>query len=165
MENPLHAAYYADRAVHATVHVTENRKLARDTYRLRFGCAPMARRILPGQFLMLRLAQGDDPLLGRAFALYDTVPDAAGEPTEIGIVYLVVGKLTKRLSQLDLGQRVQVWGPLGNGFLPRPTEHLVMVAGGIGQTPFLALAKEYLEKKTYGVAGGTVRAAQKVTLC
>ncbi len=165
MENPLHASYYADHAVHATVPVTENRQLARDTFRLRFGCAPMARRILPGQFLMLRLAEGDDPLLGRAFALYDTAQDEAGEPAEIDIVYLVVGKLTKRLSQLDIGRHVQVWGPLGNGFLPRPTEHLVMVAGGIGQTPFLALAKEYLGKKQYGVAGRDVPAAQEVTLC
>ena len=31
---------------------------------------------------------------------------------------------------------------MGNGFPPTPTEHLLMVAGGIGQTPFLALARE-----------------------
>ena len=30
------------------------------------------------------------------------------------------------------GQLLEVWGPLGNGFTPRETEHLVMVAGGIG---------------------------------
>ena len=34
--------------------------------------------------------------------------------------------------------------PLGNGFSDHPTEHLVMVAGGIGQTPFLALGREFL---------------------
>ena len=32
----------------------------------------LARRIVPGQFLMLRLAGGNDPLLGRPLALYDT---------------------------------------------------------------------------------------------
>ena len=43
-----------------------------------------------------------------------------------------------------------MWGPLGNGFPPAPTEHLLMVAGGIGQTPFLALAREYLGLRVYG---------------
>jgi dihydroorotate dehydrogenase electron transfer subunit len=41
-----------------------------------------------------------------------------------------------------------------------------MVAGGIGQTPFMALAKEYLGLETYGdaVSRKPVR-AKKVTLC
>ncbi len=45
--------------------------LARDTYRIRFECPDIARRIVPGQFLMMRLAGGNDPLLGRPLALYD----------------------------------------------------------------------------------------------
>ena len=55
-------------------------QLARDTYRVRFACPEIARRIVPGQFLMLRLAGCNDPLLGRPLALYDMVLDAAGEP-------------------------------------------------------------------------------------
>ena len=54
--------------------------MARDTYRLRFEAPGLARRIVPGQFLMLRLAGCNDPLLGRPLALYDTVLDEVAAP-------------------------------------------------------------------------------------
>ena len=164
MTNPLHASYYADRACQSTVTVIENVLLARDTYRLRVDASQIARRIVPGQFVMLRLAGCDDPLLGRPLALYDTVDGRGGESAGLDIVYLVVGKFTARLSQLAPGARLDVWGPLGNGFMPQPTEHLVMVAGGIGQTPFMALAQEYLGTRRYGEPPRTVPRCQ-VTLC
>ena len=114
---------------------------------------------------MLRLAGHDDPLLGRPLALYDTIPGPGGEPESIDVVYLVLGKLTTKLAKLMPGQELVVWGPLGNGFEPRVTDHLIMVAGGIGQTPFVALAKEYLGKQVYGLPPRTVPQADKVTLC
>ncbi len=95
---------------------------------------------------MLRLAGCNDPLLGRPLALYDTVLSDGnrGEPVGIDVVYLVLGKMTSRLARMLPGQELDVWGPLGNGFPPQQAEHLVMVAGGIGQTPFPALAREHL---------------------
>src|SRR4029079_6915338 len=85
--NPLHADFYADAVTQARVPVIENVQLARDTYRIRFECPEIARRIVPGQFIMLRLAELNDPLLGRPLALYDTVLDAAGRPFAIDVVY------------------------------------------------------------------------------
>ncbi len=165
MNNPLQAAYYADGLICEEVEIEANETIALDTYRLRVMSSDIARRILPGQFVMLRLAGCDDPLIGRPLALYDTVPAADGSPVGIDVVYLVKGKLTGRLMEMTRGQWLEVWGPLGNGFLPQPTEHLVMVAGGIGQTPFPALAQEYLGKKAYGHTPRVVPRANKVTLC
>ena len=165
MSNPLHAAWYADRMIHQRVEVIANECIALDTWRVRFRAPEMARRMLPGQFVMLRLACCDDPLIGRPLALYDTAAAADGSPLAIDVVYLVKGKLTSRLQALRPGQLLDVWGPLGNGFLPRPADHLIMVAGGIGQTPFLALAKEYLGRKQYGDPARFVPPAKKVTLC
>lgn len=156
---------YADHAWHGTVTVAENVPVARDTYRIRFACPEIARRIVPGQFVMLRLADCNDPLLGRPLALYDVSPDAAGRPHFLDVVYLTVGKMTRLLPELKEGSRLEVWGPLGNGFPPTATEHLVMVAGGIGQTPFLALAREYLGLHVYGEPPRHVPLARKVTLC
>jgi len=165
MTSPLHASYYADRAVQQDVAIAENVLLARDTYRLRFECPQIARRVVPGQFLMLRLAGVNDPLIGRALALYDTVW-IAGEPRGIDVVYLAKGKFTRRLAECPPGAQLTVWGPLGNGFPARAAEHLIMVAGGIGQTPFLAVAAEALGLRPYGDPPRSMTpAAAKVTLC
>src|SRR5947209_6676299 len=190
MSNPLHAAFYADRAVCQTVEIIENVRLARDTYRVRLASPEIGRRIVPGQFVMLRIAGVNDPLIGRPLALYETVLSLRGEPEAIDVVYLVKGKLTSCLWQMQCGQRLDVWGPLGNGFMPlagskpAPEEsqvddplaaprdqawsrltHLVMVAGGIGQTPFLALAQEALGVKKYGNPPRKFPPAAKITFC
>jgi dihydroorotate dehydrogenase electron transfer subunit len=165
MTNPLHAAFYADQAVQESVEIVENVRLARDTYRVRFRSPQIASRIVPGQFVMLRLADVSDPLIGRPLALYDTVLSAAGQPESVDVVYLVKGKLTSRLWQMQPGQRIDVWGSLGNGFEHSGEAHLIMVAGGIGQTPFLALAQEALGKKRYGDPPRDAAHAGRVTFC
>lgn len=163
MSNPLHAKYYADEAVSRRVTVVENVQLARDTFRVRFECPEIAASIVPGQFLMLRLADLNDPLLGRPLALYDTVLDESGNAVGVDVVYLVLGKMTTRLSRFVPGQELEVWGPLGNGFPPQDCDHLIMVAGGIGQTPFMALANEQLCNRVYGVR--TVDPVVRATFC
>jgi dihydroorotate dehydrogenase electron transfer subunit len=162
---PLAAAHYADAAVQTRAAVLENVRLARDTYRVRLECPDIARRIVPGQFLMVRLPATDDPLLGRPLALYDTWLDDAGRPQGVDVVYLVVGRMTRRLARVGGGDQVDVWGPLGNGFAAMPTEWLVMVAGGIGQTPFLAQGREALGKRRYGDPPREAPRVGKATLC
>jgi dihydroorotate dehydrogenase electron transfer subunit len=165
MENPLHAAYYADQLAPGTVSIIENVRLARDTYRVRLECPEIARRITPGQFVMLRLHGWNDPLIGRPFALYDVHANGSQAFDRLDVVYLTKGKLTSRLAELSAGDQLDLWGPLGNGFMPQSTEHLIMVAGGIGQTPFLALAQEYLGTKHYGDGSRVVAPARKITFC
>jgi dihydroorotate dehydrogenase electron transfer subunit len=165
MSNPLHAPYYADGACWTRATILENMAVARDTHRVRFVCPPIAARTTPGQFIMLRLAGCDDPLLGRPLALYDTVFSSTGDVTAMDVVYLVAGKLTSRLAGYKPGQSVEVWGPLGNGFPPQIADHLIMVAGGIGQTPFLALAAEHAGRKSYGRPARRVPNPKRITLC
>jgi dihydroorotate dehydrogenase electron transfer subunit len=137
--------------IHALVPVTENVPLARSTYRIRLQTPELAEAICPGQFVMARLPRTTDPLLGRPLALYDTVLDAAGRAQAIDIVYLVVGKLTSALVARRPGDLIEVWGPLGNGFPESPAcDHVGLVAGGIGQTPFLAYVRELLGQRAYG---------------
>ncbi|MEI8375391.1 MAG: dihydroorotate dehydrogenase electron transfer subunit [Planctomycetota bacterium] len=154
-----------DHICQETVAIEEHVPIARDTYRLRLPCSSIAAKILPGQFMMLRLPGTNDPLLGRPLALYDTYRDASGQPKGVDIVYQVVGRMTRRLAAVKVGDWLTVWGPLGNGFPPTETGHLIMVAGGIGQTPFLALARHYLGRGDYGQPPLAVPRAQKVTLC
>lgn len=134
-----------------TVPVVENVLMAERTYRLRVADPEIGSRLLPGQFVMLRIPNCTDPLLGRPFALYDTYLDNSGNVAGYDLVYLVVGKVTTLMSHSKPGDTVEVWGPLGNGFSLTPTPHLLMVAGGIGQTPFPAVARAILGHRRYGV--------------
>jgi dihydroorotate dehydrogenase electron transfer subunit len=150
--------------VHAAVEVWENVLLARGTYRIRLHTPELARAIRPGQFLMIRLPGHTDPLLGRPFALYDTALDGQGQPAAVDVVYLVVGKVTGLLAAVRPGDRVDVWGPLGNGFPGLPDlEHVGLVAGGIGQTPFLAHVRDLLGTRGYG-GRPPRRSARRVSL-
>lgn len=146
------------------VRVLENVSLAARIYRIRLAVPELARTIRPGQFLMLRLPGTTDPLLGRPLALYDTVLDSAGEPVAVEVVYLVVGKLTGLLAQLHENDPVEIWGPLGNGFPDLSgRNHVALVAGGIGQTPFLAQVRDLLGERGYG-GRKPRRQAQRVSL-
>jgi dihydroorotate dehydrogenase electron transfer subunit len=149
---------------HGKTNIVLNRAIASKTYLLRLDVPALAQDIRPGQFVMLRVPGTTDPLLGRPFALYDTYVDAEGIPTAVDIVYLVVGKMTGLLSGLHAGDSLDAWGPLGNGFPEMAgVDHIGLVAGGIGQTPFLAHIRNLLGNRGYG--GKPVqRQCQRVSL-
>lgn len=158
MNSPVHASCYADHAVQLQVPIVLQRQLARDSFLLRLAAPEIASRALPGQFVMLRQAGVNDPLIGRPLAVFDT------DGETIDVVYLKKGKLTSRLATLAPGAMIDLWGPLGNGFLPRSCEHLVMVAGGIGYTPFLLVALEALGRRQFGTPARPSPAIPRVSL-
>jgi len=130
--------------------IISNQQVGRDTFCLRVLSPRIAEVITPGQFVMVRLPHTTDPLLGRAFALYDVAPDENGQHVCVEIAYAAIGRMTRRLAVLPAGEKLEVWGPLGNGFPVPNGEELILVAGGIGYTPFLAVAKEALGVARYG---------------
>ena len=90
------------------------------------------------------------PLIGRALAVYDVICDESGAPVWIDLVYLKKGTFTTVLAESPLDTQVTLWGPLGNGFADRSCDRLIMVAGGIGQTPMLLLGKEAMGTQNFG---------------
>ncbi|MGQ9505238.1 MAG: dihydroorotate dehydrogenase electron transfer subunit [Thermogutta sp.] len=133
-----------------TGEIVVNEQVARETFCLRIFSPPIAEAITPGQFVMVRLPGTTDPLLGRAFALYDVVENDQGESVFLEIAYAAIGRMTRRLATLKPGNTIEIWGPLGNGFPVPQTDELILVAGGIGYTPFLAVAKEVQGIARYG---------------
>ncbi len=146
----LHAKHYADRMsqIHSTI--IQNELIAENTYRLRIAAEPIAASLVPGQFVMIRLAGTDAPLIGRALAVYDVIRNEEGEPTWIDLVYLRKGVMTRALAASAIGTAVTVWGPLGNGFSNTACDRLIIAVGGIGQTPMLTLGREALGSERYG---------------
>ena len=123
--------------------VVAHRQIAAGIFRIRLECPAIARQAVPGQFAMLRIDGRVDPLLARPLAVYDTFAAAddtipRGLPAErryADFVYAVHGRFTTALQEIPPGALLSLCGPLGNGFLDVPrVPHLLLVAGGIGQT-------------------------------
>ncbi len=110
-------------------------------YRLRLRMAPpfVAR---PGQFAMVKVSDGLDPLLRRPFSIHRV---AAADTGEFEVLFRVVGSGTRRLAQLRVGEGVEVLGPLGRGFRLEGRRPL-LVGGGVGVAPLLFLAEEMLSQ-------------------
>lgn len=144
------APTYADHMSVVTANLESVVPLARDTYRVRVAAPQIAATAVPGQFVMIRLADRHAPLIGRALAVWDVIDDAAGRPYAIDLVFVRKGALTEPLSNAAPGTPVTVWGPLGNGFEVRPCRQLVLASGGVGQTPMLLVAKEALGLRQFG---------------
>lgn len=154
---------YADGARVERVPIVAHRQVGTGTFRLRLDWPALAATARPGQFAMLRIAGRLDPLLARPLAVYETYdsPDAVDPRGDgagrryVDFLYLVHGKFTSALATLAPGAELDVWGPLGNGFSRVPAVgHLVLVAGGIGQTALLTLGR-----------AARARGASQVTLC
>ncbi len=153
--------------------IVRHERIAEGTWRLRVLAPNLAATARPGQFAMVRLPGRLDPLLARPLAVYETALQADGGPPGpreaaaaryADFIYAVHGKFTQALSRVAVGESVEFWGPLGNGFAPHQAGHLLLVAGGIGQTALLALGKERLGIARYGGPGVAAARADRVTL-
>ena len=60
------------------------------------------------------------------------------EKGELRLVYRVAGAGTEEFSRYEAGEKVQVMGPLGNGF-PLKEKKAILIGGGIGIPPMLGL--------------------------
>lgn len=160
---------------HST-HIMEHKEIAAGTWQLTFYAPDMAAKALPGQFFMLRIADQNDPLIGRALAMFDRHRDEAGTLNAISVVYTVKGRFTTAMARRNPGDKIEVWGPLGNAFSVEPVDHLILVAGGVGQTPMLTYAAAALGREKFGAPYSSlddsstsshmkVPFASKVTMC
>jgi dihydroorotate dehydrogenase electron transfer subunit len=157
----------------ASGKIVRHERIAEGTWRLRVHAPRLATTARPGQFAMVRLPGRFDPLLARPLAVYETAIEADGGPPApqeaadaryADFIYAVHGKFTQALSRVAVGESIEFWGPLGNGFGQKGGSHLLLVAGGIGQTALLALGKERLGVARYGRPGTAVPRADRVTL-
>lgn len=122
--------------------VISNRKLCPKFYCLAFEAPSVARKVKPGQFVHLRTAEGFEPFFRRPFSVYRSLK-------HVEIFYEAVGPGTRLLAEKKKGDAIDVVGPVGTPFTlpPRNIKQVVMVAGGIGIAPFLALT-DVLKKRT-----------------
>ena len=101
-----------------------------------------------GQFLHIQCGEGH--LLRRPISVCLCMEDAPHDTARI--VFEVRGEGTHWLAQRQVGDKLNVLGPLGNGFQITPEDRLLLVGGGIGVPPLLGQAA-YTAKKATAVLG------------
>lgn len=119
-------------------------KVSDTCFRLAVRAPAVAKTSVPGQFAMLKVSLGDDPLLRRPISIHSVSGDT------VSFLFEVVGPGTDLLSRMRPGDEIDCIGPLGTGFdikaaVPsgKHSKLPVIVAGGIGVAPLLFLAKEF----------------------
>ena len=128
--------------------VISNVEVSPGYWRIRMTAPPLFAGSRPGQFVMIKVTEGADPLLRRPFGIFDTGSfiteyTDGGVQTYLEILYKVVGKGTAMLAAMHDGDRLDILGPLGRGFTPgEPDGEKILVGGGIGLAPLYFLAKE-----------------------
>ena len=118
--------------------IVKKRDLKNDYFSIVLAPFSQTAKIKPGQFVHLRLPS-TDIYFRRAFSVSAIYP----KKKEIEIIFKVFGRGTKILGGLDLGDHIDLMGPLGKSFTyPEKTDRVVMVAGGVGFPPLMFLAEE-----------------------
>jgi dihydroorotate dehydrogenase electron transfer subunit len=129
--------------VHAT-RVIERRELAADVVLLTLEAPELASATQPGQYVMAI------PPSAQAAATALAIYEAEGKLASI--LFFITGTRTRELAELHRGDRLDLVGPLGNGFdCSGDARDVVVVAGGVGIASVLLCAQTLLE------AGSRVR--------
>ncbi|MFC1999003.1 dihydroorotate dehydrogenase electron transfer subunit [Chloroflexota bacterium] len=124
-------------------HVISNKEIMAGGYLVWLDCPQIASVAVPGQFVMvLCRGQGADvPLLRRPLSIHRVDGD------RLALLYAVVGQGTQWLADRKTGDQVDILGPLGNNFtIDVNSKRLLLVAGGIGIAPTVALADYALDR-------------------
>jgi len=143
--------------------VIRNERIQSLYFLLGIYCPPIANQIKPGQFVMLKASDDRSPLLRRPFSVYQSYPDNYPEKKKRGcllILYKEVGKGTRKMTALKKGQKVNLIGPLGNGFTlpPLPSSaSIILIGGGVGIVSLYPLAEALRERKLFVFIGGKTR--------
>lgn len=102
----------------------------------------------PGQFVMVKAARGNDPLLRRPFSVFEILRDSSGVPTGLTLLSKRIGPSTTALYHARAGEAVACLGPLGRPWpMVEPPKRALMVAGGVGLAPFVTLSEALRERR------------------
>lgn len=121
-----------------------------------FHAPELTRNVDPGQFVMVHCStEGFDPMFARAFSYYKVDGD------RFALLYAVVGRGTRWLSERQRGDLVRMYGPLGRGLhLPDDTANLLLIGGGVGIAPLVDTARRAVVKGHHVVAMMGARTAR-----
>lgn len=117
-------------------HIVENTPLTENVFKMVLS-GDVSHITAPGQFVNIKL---DGLFLRRPISVCDVAKD------RLTIIYKVVGKGTKQMSQMTGGD-LDILTGLGNGYdLEASGDCPVLIGGGVGVPPMYLLAKKLIEQ-------------------
>jgi len=132
--------------------IEENTLLTDAVYSMTVLSRELAQESTPGQFLHIKC--GEARILRRPISICSVKED------KVNFVFEVKGEGTKWLSECCPGRKLDILGPLGNGY-SFPDGNLIVVGGGVGTPPML-FAAESAKQKVTAILG--FRCADRVIL-
>jgi len=125
----------------AEAAVIANEEIRPGVYLIRLECPDITSRARPGQFVMVRCGEGPEYQLRRPLSIHRT------DENKLSLLFNVVGKGTRWLSECKCSEKIDLLGPLGNGYEIYPdSKKLLLAAGGIGIAPLVFLAEEAIKR-------------------
>ena len=129
--------------------ILENINIAPDHFKMSFACKNISKNAKPGQFVQIKVSSTNAPLLRRPFSFHKI-----GTET-FEVLYHVVGEGTRILSEINvatshaasLPKKLNIIGPLGNGFDIKKGKIAVLIGGGCGSAPLYCLEEELKKQK------------------
>jgi dihydroorotate dehydrogenase electron transfer subunit len=119
--------------------VTENIALNRTNFLIRLESHIELPSIKPGQFVNIDISNSKEIFLRRPFSVFEV--DYA--INSISIIVKILGRGSKRLTEIRPGEKLSLIYPLGKHFtLPDKEDKVLSVGGGSGLAPMLFLARE-----------------------
>jgi len=126
--------------------ILDKRVLAPKIYEIVVEAPRIARKALPGQFVVV---MADEK--GERIPL--TIADFDAERGTLTMVLMVVGTSSLKLSRLGVGDALHALiGPLGKPSEIEPFPTVVMVAGGVGTAPVYPIARAFYESGSRVIA-------------
>ncbi len=116
----------------------ENQQLNNDNFLLKLKSPVHLSGILPGQFVNVEIKSAREIFLRRPFS----VLDVDYQNQTISLLVKILGRGSKKLTEITPGQKISVVFPLGKSFtFPDPGDRVLLIGGGSGVAPMLFLAK------------------------
>lgn len=126
------------------VDIISNQSVCADTYKMVLSCpVNLLSKFIPGQFIHIKLPGRNELILRRPISVHRV------DESTLTIIYKVLGVGTEHLSTLGTGSKINILGPIGNGF-PKGASYssIALIGGGLGCAPLLSVpaydsSKEY----------------------
>ena len=114
-------------------------EIIKDIFKFSVEADEIVKTAKPGNFIEIRVNDQTEPFLRRPISIYNMNKEAG----ILEFIFQIKGNGTNLLSKKQIGDKIDILGPLGNGtFKFEKYNNIAIIGGGIGIFPLYELAKE-----------------------